>query len=323
MISLRERLSLLQRAFGKCLLANDGVNVSMRCMNPQCPSRSDPTKLKLTIRLDDERYHCWVCDLKGRKALRLFYKYAPSYVDNARELFATDTKKLEKELEQQEKVELPRGFILLANNLQTRDPDVKAVLRYLSSRGISERDLWRYRLGTTKAGRTRRRVIFPSLNDEGDLNYWVARTIDKDKNPKYLNSKATKKNVIFNAVDLDFRKKLTLVEGPFDLIKCDDNATCLLGSALNQSYELFHEISRSRTPVLLALDSDMPEKTQKIASMLYRSGCDVEIMPLGKFSDVGEMSRQEFLELKKQANKWNPMDSLYQKISSIKSGSII
>ena len=232
MISLRERLSLLQKAFGKCLLANDGVNVSMRCVNPGCGSRSDITKLKLTIRLDDERYHCWVCDLKGRRVMRLFYKYAPSYVDNARELFAIDAKASKHVEEQQEKIELPKGFLLLANNLHSKDPDVRTVLRYLLSRGISERDLWRYRLGTTKSGRTRRRVIFPSLSDDGDLNYWVARTVDKDKNPKYLNSKTVKKSVIFNEIDLDFRKKITLVEGPFDLIKCDDNTTCLLGSQM-------------------------------------------------------------------------------------------
>lgn len=323
MISLRERLSLLQKAFGKCLLANDGINVSMRCVNPSCGSRSDSTKLKLTVRLDDERFHCWVCDLKGRRVLQLFYKYAPSYTESAKELFASDMQKTQQAEQQQEKVELPTGFLLLADNLQTRDPDIRAALRYLSFRGISERDLWRYRLGTTKSGRTRRRVIFPSLNSDGDLNYWVARTIDEGRKLKYLNSKATKRNVIFNEIDIDFRKRLTLVEGPFDLIKCDDNATCLLGSALNPSYALFHEIARFRTPVLLALDADMPEKTQKIASLLYGAGCDIEILPLGKFSDVGEMTRHEFLNFKSCAQAWDPIDSLYQKISSIKSGSII
>lgn len=323
MISLRERLRLLQKAFGKCMLANDGVNVSMKCVNPSCGSRSDPSKLKLTVRLDDERYHCWVCDLKGRRVLHLFYKYAPSYADSAKELFIKDVKSLKQDEDKQEEIKLPNGFSFLANSLQSRDPDIRAVLRYLSSRNISERDLWRYRLGTTKSGRTRRRVIFPSLSDDGDLNYWVARTIDKDKNPKYLNSKTIKKDVIFNEIDLDFRKKMTLVEGPFDLIKCDDNATCLLGSALNPSYALFQEIARFRTPIVLALDSDMPDKTQKIASLLYGVGCDVEILQLGKFSDVGEMSKNEFLSLKNSAKIWNPMDSLLQKISSIKSGSII
>ena len=193
----------------------------------------------------------------------------------------------------------------------------------MTSRGVSERDLWRYRLGTTVFGRTRRRVIFPSLDKNGELNYWVARAIDSDRKLKYMNSKAAKKAVIFNEIDIDFKKRLTLVEGPFDLIKCDDNATCLLGSAVGSSYALFQECARNKTSILLALDADMPQKIQKIASSFYKAGCDVEVLPLGKFSDVGEMTQQEFLEQKKLAEIWNPMDSLIQKISSIKSGSII
>ena len=323
MISLRERLSLLQKAFGKCVLANDGVNVAMRCVNPKCDSRSDPSKLKLAVKLDEELYHCWVCDFRGKKILPLFRRYAPTYVDSAKELFSGEGRRNEPLEVHEENIELPRGFLLLAQHLGSRDPDVKAVLRYLTIRGITERDLWRFRLGTTTFGRTRRRVIFPSLKPDGDLSYWVARAIDGERKPKYLNSKATKKNVVFNEIDIDFSKRVTLVEGPFDLVKCDDNATCLLGSSLGRSYALFHACARLRTPVLLALDSDMPEKTQKIAGMLYEAGCVVEVLPLGKFVDVGEMSKEEFVAQKRAAYLWNPMDSLHQKISAIKSGSII
>ena len=323
MISLRERLSLLQKAFGKCVLANDGVNVAVRCVNPKCNSRSDPSKLKLAVKLDEELYHCWVCDLKGRKILPLFRQYAPAYLDAAKELFSREGTSKQSPDIAEEKVELPPDFLLLATNLNPRDPDVKAVLRYLATRGITEEDLWRFRLGTTVRGRTRRRVIFPSLNLDGDINYWVARAIDEDRKPKYLNSKAAKKTVVFNEIDIDFHKRLTLVEGPFDLIKCDENASCLLGSSLGKTYSLFHECARHTTPILLALDSDMPEKIQKMAKMLYEAGCEVEILPLGKFADVGEMTRKQFVSQKQQAYAWNPVDSLYQKISAIKSGSII
>ena len=323
MISLRERLSLLQKAFGRCVLANDGVNVAVRCVNPKCDSRSDPSKLKLTVKLDDELYHCWVCDLKGRRILPLFRKYAPAHLAAARELFSREGTQKRPVDVVEVSVEIPPGFLLLAKNLNSRDPDVKAVLRYLTTRGITEEDLWRFRLGTTVRGRTRRRVIFPSLKSDGEINYWVARTIDENRKPKYLNSKAAKKTVVFNEIDIDFHKRLTLVEGPFDLIKCDENATCLLGSSIGKTYSLFHECARFRTPVLLALDSDMPEKIQKMAKMFYETGCEVEILPLGKFADVGEMSRKQFVFQKQLAYTWTPMDSLYQKIFAIKSGSII
>ena len=101
------------------------------------------------------------------------------------------------------------------------------------------------------------------------------------------------------------------------------NATCILGSSLAETHALFHECARNLTPILLALDADMQEKTQKIAKLLYSAGCEVKILPLGNNSDVGEMTKEQFKLQKQQSYSWNPIDSLYQKISAIKSGSVI
>jgi hypothetical protein len=321
MASLSERLQLLQRAFGRCALGKDGVNAAVRCMNPECSSRLSASKLKLIIKLDTEQYHCWVCGMKGGKVYPLFAKYAPSYAQDAKELFRGPSKAAEQK--EKDVVQLPKGFQLLATSKDDRDPDIRAVFRYLHSRGIDDHDLWRMRLGAVKTGKLRRRVIFPSLNSEGELNYWVSRAVDKEIKLKYFNSKAQKKDIIFNECDINFHEQVTIVEGPFDLIKCDRNATCLLGSSLSKGHELFRRLMLHKTPVLLALDSDMVDKTHKIASLLYSAGCDVSIMPLGRFGDVGEMSKQEFMQQKSKASLWNPMSSLSNKISSIKSGSIL
>ena len=323
MISLSERLSLLQKAFGKCVLSRDSTNVAIRCVNPECGSRSDTSKLKLVIKLNNELYHCWVCGIKGRSVLPLFQKYAPAHVGRAKDVFSKTNLKAVQVDDTPQEVELPNGFLLLAKNLHSKDPDVRAIFRYLSSRGITERELWRFKLGTSKSGNCRRRVIFPSLDIEGKINYWVARAIDEDRKPKYLNSRTAKKLVVFNEADLNFKKQLTIVEGPFDLVRCNDNTTCILGSSLSKSHALFQECARNLTPILLALDADMQQKTQKIASLLYSAGCDVKILPLGSYSDVGEMTKDQFLAQKELAYVWNPIDSLHQKISAIKSGSII
>ena len=323
MISLSERLSLLQKAFGKCVLSRDSTNVAIRCVNPECGSRSDTSKLKLVIKLNNELYHCWVCGIKGRSVLPLFQKYAPAHVGRAKDVFSKTNLKAVQVDDTPQEVELPNGFLLLAKNLHSKDPDVRAIFRYLSSRGITEKELWRFKLGTSKSGNCRRRVIFPSLDIEGKINYWVARAIDEDRKPKYLNSRTAKKLVVFNEADLNFKKQLTIVEGPFDLVRCNDNTTCILGSSLSKSHALFQECARNLTPILLALDADMQQKTQKIASLLYSAGCDVKILPLGSYSDVGEMTKDQFLAQKELAYVWNPIDSLHQKISAIKSGSII
>ena len=97
---------------------------------------------------------------------------------------------------------MPDGFILLAEAREHPDPDVKASIKYAELRGMSTRDLWYFKMGTVLNGRFRRRVIIPSFDDQGDLNYFVARSYD-DNWKKYLNPEASK-DIIFNELYLDF-----------------------------------------------------------------------------------------------------------------------
>lgn len=320
MISIKERLDLINKGFGKCVIANDGVNVSIRCPNKDCSSHDASRKLKLTIRIDNEAYHCWVCSLKGRGVIRLFERYAPNLLPEAREVFKASKYQpsSSEEIEAfEEDLEIPENFQLLARLNRSRNSYHVAARDYLFARGLSEQDLWRYRVGISTKKNLRGRVVIPSIDAEGKLNYWVARDFTGKKSLKYVNPKVSKTKIIFNEADLDFRKEMTLVEGAFDMFKCDDNATCLLGSSLSKKSLLFEELARHATPVVLALDSDMVIKSQKICKELYQAGCEVKILPLGEKSDVGEMTKQEFLQKKKEAKPWNPDDFLFKAIDSI------
>ena len=163
----------------------------------------------------------------------------------------------------------------------------------------------------------------PSFDSNGKLNYYVARSIDPDVKRKYINAKVSKSDVIFNEINIDWSQELTIVEGPFDLTKCDDNATCLLGSSFSQKSKLLQEIVKNNTPVLLALDSDMKVKTQEYAKLLSSYGMQVRILDLGTYSDVGEMTKVDFLTAKKIAATWKDTDRLYHLIDSIKSGTTL
>ena len=72
MISTSEKASFLRKVFGPLELSRDKINVAVKC--PACSKTSG--KKKLVIRLDDDRYHCWVCGIKGRNLLSLIKKYA-------------------------------------------------------------------------------------------------------------------------------------------------------------------------------------------------------------------------------------------------------
>ena len=126
----------------------------------------------------------------------------------------------------------------------------------------------------------------PSFDSDGVLNYYTARSIDNDGHKKYINSKVKRKDVIFNELNIRWNEPLTLVEGPFDLVKCNWNATAMLGSYLDESYLLFRTIVQNKTDVILAMDSDARTKFHKIAEKLKSYGINVKYLDLGKFNDV-------------------------------------
>lgn len=324
MSTVSEKIGFLNKVFGACAPGSDGLNVAACCPNPKCSTHGVASKKKLVIRIDTDNFHCWVCDLKGRSLHSLLRRYFPSHLNEYSERFAKVKAAAEQSLEVEEKVTIPEGFKLLAINLDSKDPDIKNTIKYARKRNLSDRDFWYFRLGTCTRGKFRRRLIIPSFNSDGELNYFVARSID-DQYPgmRYLNAKVSKKNIIFNEINIDWQQELTLVEGPMDLTKCDNNATCLLGSHFSEEYALFQKIIKHKTPIVFALDHDMKDKTQKYCKLLSSYGNQVRILDLGKYKDVGEMSKSEFLQAKKDAKPWIQKDRLMHLIGSIKSGSLL
>jgi hypothetical protein len=324
MSTVNEKIRFLNKVFGTGVLGTDGLNIAVCCPNPKCSTYGIASKKKLTIKIDSDQFHCWVCDLRGRSLHNVLRRHFPAHYNEYNNRFS---KKLDisqiSDIEP-EVVVPPVGFKLLATSMSIRDPDVKDTIRYARSRNLTNKDFWYFKLGTCTRGKFRRRLIMPSFNEDGDLNYYVARMIDGSQGGmKYLNAKVPKKNVIFNEINIDWTEELTLVEGPMDLTKCDNNASCLLGSHFSEEYALFQKIIKHRTPVLLAMDSDMGDKIQKYCKLLSSYGIEVRVLQLGSHSDVGEMSKASFLQAKRNAKPWHSSDRLYHLIGSIKSGSLI
>lgn len=211
------------------------------------------------------------------------------------------------EKEEKQKLELPKDFRLLhlANDA---DPDVKAAWRYVYSRGLTDKDVWYFKLGISDENRWKRRVIMPSFDAQGNLNFFVARAIDKEKKPKYDAPDVDKNPIIFNEINLDWSKPLVLVEGSFDLVKCPENATAILGSDLDERHEIFNKILLHNTPVVLSLDGDMwDKKTPKIVKKLKEYNVDVVVVDVRPWGDPGNMSKSELEEAIKTAQTitWN------------------
>ena len=172
-------------------------------------------------------------------------------------------------------------------------------------------------------GSFRRKAIIPSFDNEGNLNYYVARSIDDLGSFRYKNAKVSKEKVIFNEIDIDWKKPLVLVEGVFDAIKCPENTVPILGSSLSNRSNLFKKILEHQTSCIVALDPDLKMKAYKLASLLRSTGCLVRIAfaPPGK--DMGDLSKKETSKILSLSKPYTDMMRLTQKISEIQSGSSI
>jgi hypothetical protein len=302
--SITDKLAFIESVFGKGHLSGNSRNFDIRC--PIC-APSDPSKKKLSILTVDDRCHCWVCGFKARSLAPLIRKYGTEgQLAKYREMFGgsdSGNTLVTGEATSEVKLELPSDFQLLALAPES-DPDVKATWRYVYSRGLDDRDVWYFKFGVSNETRWKRRVLMPSFDSEGRLNYFTARAIDKDRKPKYDNPEVDKNPIVFNEINIDWSKRLMLVEGPFDLVKCPDNTTALLGSDLDERHELFNKILLNGTSVWLALDGDMwYTKTPKISKKLQEYNIDVKVVDIRPWGDPGSMSRSEIESALKDATE--------------------
>ncbi len=316
-------IDFIERAFGSGRLSNQGLNISVICPMCKALKGEDYSKKKLVIRTDNFLVHCWVCGYKSKNIYHLLRKYRPKYLQEYRENFfsAKDLSNTDAEDDQKEgpTVSMPKGsqFILHMD----KDGYWKEAMSYLNYRGIRrEDDIWYWKICLTRNSEQgcNSRVIIPSFDHNGDLNYWTARTWKGNVKQKYKNPPVNRKNLIFNENNIDWTKEITLVEGPFDLIKCNANATAVLGSELDANYRLFHRIVENETPVLLAFDPDAKGKQNRIALLLKEFNIQVRVVsPVDLNKDIGSLSRSEFNELRNRATLFDEDSLLFEKIKSI------
>jgi hypothetical protein len=318
-ISNTQKIKVLQKYFGKGLQGKDG-GILFTC--PACnETRRD--KKKLVVQLDNGWYHCWVCGLSGKSLFTLFKKTFPKSLSDPEcsSIFERQESFTNAHEEKIEKVELPEGAILVGLD-ESKDPDVQAVKKYLSDRGLTKGDMLRWRICAVKSGKLKRKAIIPSFDEEGNLNFYSARAIDETKY-KYINASCHKTEIIFNDVDIDWSKPILLVEGIFDAIKCPENTIPVLGSELSKKSFLFKKLWQNNCKVTVAFDPDLKEKSHKVCSLLSSAGLEVYQVWAPPDKDFGCMKKQEVEEILKNSKPWYKEYHLSFKIGNITSGSML
>ena len=320
-VLLDKKLDFFNSMLKNTELSKDGVNLLIWC--PFCKHKNKK-KLKLSIHLEKNFFHCWLCDKKGSNINYLVSLIDRNKVKESESLFKKYTKQKwslfeDEEVFEKKEVFLPNDFKFLAEDFDYPDPDARDILKYAIQRGADKHKVWMLRLGFSLDNEFRRYLIIPSYDANGLLNFYTARKIDADTGFafKYKNADIPKKNIVFNELNICWDEPLTIVEGPLDLLKTNDNATCLLGSSLNEEMLLFQKIVENRTPVKLALDSDVYNKTLSIARKLSEYDISVDILDTRCAPDVGDMTKNQFNKIYENANTFSEKDILLNKIRSL------
>jgi DNA primase len=295
-----EKLNLFRDILGRCY--KSGEEFLFHC------KKCGHDKKKLSVNFEKNVFKCWICDYRGNSLFSLVKRYGTysqkqewqkysNVIDVSLSLEELLLGKEEEEEQEQIKISLPEEFISLANKnlpISSIEP-----MKYLSSRGIKKKEILKWKIGYCNKGEYKNRILIPSFDENGDVNYFVARSYNKKEWPPYKNPNVSK-DIVFNELYVDFQNDLVIVEGVFDAVKAE-NAVPILGSSLREDSKLFQKIVEQNTVVYVALDPDAEKKALTLINKLLLYGVEIYKIDISGYKDVGEMTKEIFLERKKQA----------------------
>jgi DNA primase len=150
----------------------------------------------------------------------------------------------------------------------------------------------RYDIGYCDTGVYKDMVIIPSYDYEGKLNFFTARSIQKDSYIKYRNPDVSK-NIIPFELFINWNLPIILCEGMFDSIAIKRNSIPLLGKNISPSL-MKKLITNQVKEIYIALDKDAIKKSIEFCEKFIDEGKNVYLVELnGKDpSEIGfnEMS---------------------------------
>jgi len=254
-------------------------------------------KPKLEINFTENKegvnpWQCWVCGKRGKTVKSLFkqVKVNASYFQELGKLVKNVSNEDIGEVKQ-ELLQLPKEFKTFTNN---KDIISKHALSYLKKRNISKQDILKYNIGYCDSGRYLNMVVIPSYDNNGKLNYFTARSFEKNPYIKYRNPETSRDIVPFELF-INWDLPIILCEGPFDAIAIKRNVIPLLGKNIQPA--LMKKIVESKVQkIYIALDNDAIKQALGFCERLLDIGKEVYLVEMqGK--DPSDMGFENFTKL--------------------------
>ena len=301
-----------------------------------CPYCADEkggidNKYNLEISFAIGKYHCWACNssgpisrlIKSRGGKELIIEYF-SIINDIKETqyFDLNLFKDTEEFFEEKYLKLPKTFRKIDLNKCRNN----ALIKLLNNRKISQDIIDYYNIGVTTWDEDdwswRDRIIIPSYNAVGDLNYYVGRSFkETDKRNKYKNCDVDKYKIVIHEDKIQWDADIFLVEGIIDCIYYS-NCISMLGKSLNKTSELYSKLyEKANAKIIIVLDGDTTDKEiKKIYNTLNigRLRGRIRYIRLGSdelpWKDFGEayeeLGREGIIKCMKQVENFSEIELL-------------
>jgi len=284
-------LQLVETVVGKST-KKTGTNYAFYC--PFCNHRKK--KLEIDVEKNSEGnnpWHCWTCDSKGKTLISLFrkLKVGQNKFEKLNELNGSTYTSQPKETKYVAQ-ELPEEYEPLW--IQKDHPEWLNAISYLiRDRKLTREDILKYRIGYCPRGLYARKIIIPSYNEDGELNFFTGRSY-YDEEYKHRNPDWSK-DVIGFELFVNWKLPIVLCEGVMDAITIKRNAIPLFGKIVLDQLKI-KVVEKKVKQVYIALDSDALKKALEIVEYFMNQGIQVHLVNMDN-KDPNEMGFENITKL--------------------------
>jgi hypothetical protein len=291
-------------------------NRKYTCINPVCDSHNKGKK-KLEIQIEPDQdgnypYNCWVCgQVKGKSIQSLLFKIgAPKDIfDKLGLSFIKSRAPTSEGLTFCTGLPPDYKFLLHA---KSTDILAKHAALYLKKRGITREDIIKYQIGYCEDGPYRERIIIPSYDSKGAINYFVARSYDPEVKYKYKYPESSRDIIPFEMY-VNWEVPVVLCEGVFDMIAIKRNTIPLLGKTITPA--LMKKLLTAKIrKIYIALDNDAMKMALQHCETLLAMGKKVFLVSTQE-KDPAEMGFKAFLQQIQTTPQLTPETLLKLKLS--------
>ena len=239
-------------------------------------------------------WHCWISDKKGRTINSLFkqiglskewFEQLSKIIESARYRNTAETKSTVT-------LALPEHYVPLWNKKNT--PDYRNAIHYLQQRDVGMLDILKYRIGYCEQGEYSGKIIIPSYDEAGQLNYFVSRAFYRADKQKHKNPKISKDIIGFD-LTINWSQPIILCEGAFDAIAIKRNAIPLFGKIIQPALQK-KIIEKRVRDIYICLDADALRNAVQIAERFMAEGLNVYFVRL-QDADASELGFEQITKI--------------------------